>query len=146
MKITEIDLVKKLSRHLGRKGYDVFLEIPNMGQSADVVAQKGRWITITEVKLSNWTRALSQCKNHEVIADYIYITVATKKVSERLVVEAERRGYGIIHYNDKTQRFTILLKASINRRIWKPQRKIFLKKLNTIKNAYSTLDDFWNVC
>ena len=146
-KLTENIFANKIVNYLKRKKYSVFIEIPNMGQSVDLVAQRGRWLTFVEVKLHNWNRALSQCKNHEIVADYIYVAIATKNVSDRFFEISERKGYGIFHYDLKRKKVSVVLEAKYNKSVWEPQRKILFEKYRKIKkNGHSTLDVVRNIC
>ena len=127
-KFTENIFTTKIISYLRRKKYSVFIEIPNMGQSVDLVAQRGRWLTFVEVKLNNWNRALTQCKNHEIVADYIYVAIATKSVSVRFLEISEKKGYGILHYDHKSNKVSVVLEAKHNKKVWEPQRKILFDK------------------
>lgn len=127
-------IVKRIEEFLKKNNYSTIIEVPNMGQSVDIVAQKGRWLSFIEVKLNNWNRALIQSKRHELVADFILIAIASKTVSMRLIVVAEEKGYGIIHFNKKSNRCTIAVKPRINKKVWLPQKRILLHKLNKIKN------------
>jgi len=59
--MSEHELVATLVSKLKREGFRVMTEVSNMGQSADIVAIKGRWVTLIEVKDRNWYRAIQQC-------------------------------------------------------------------------------------
>ena len=120
---TEADLVQKLSSKLIADGFRIRREVSNMGQSADVVATKGRWVTVIEAKLTDWRRALLQCRAHEQIADYICIAVATARVAEPLVQAAEQMGYGIIHYDETNAQFNWTVQPRLNKQVWLPQRR-----------------------
>src|SRR5437763_1397047 len=106
----EADLVDRLAHSLKDQGYRVRMEVSNMGQSIDMVATRGRWVTVIEAKLQNWRRALRQCLAHEQVADYICIAIASVTVSDSLAEEARRSGYGIIHYCRGSQEFRWVLK------------------------------------
>lgn len=145
--MTEFSLVEKISEFLNNEGYLVHLEIPNMGQSVDIVAQKESDLTFIEVKLNNWKRALSQCKNHQIVADYIFVAIASKKISEKFKEAADNLGFGIIHYNKQLDVCLIHSNASKNPHIWKPQRIVLIDKFEKIKKyGHSTLDDVRNFC
>lgn len=146
-KFTENVFVSKTVGYLKRKGYSVIIEVPNMGQSVDIVAQKNRWLTFVEVKLFNWNRAIVQCKNHEIVADYIYVAISTKRISNKFLEISKQKGYGILHYNIDKKKFSIILKAKFNKTVWKPQRRILFDKYKIIKeNGHTTLDVIRNFC
>ncbi len=132
----EKDLLIHLMKYLINDGYKVRLEVPNMGQSADIVATRGRWVTFIEAKMGNWDRALNQCKAHETVGDYIYIAIASVSVPTRLREKVIEPGYGIIHCNPYDGKCNVTLKAKNNSKIWFPQREIFVEKMKVISYAY----------
>ena len=133
---SEKDLLSHLIAYLKKDGYNVKIEVPNMGQSADLVATKGRWVTFIEAKMNNWERALNQCIAHETVGDYIYIAIASVSVSNKLREKINHLGYGIIHCNPYSGKCSIELKAQCNSKIWFPQRTVFLEKMKEIEYAY----------
>lgn len=113
----------------------VWYEVPNMGQSVDVVVDSEGFLTFIEVKIKNWTKAIEQCIAHEIVADYIYIAIATKSIPENFVNEAKTKGYGILHYNWDYQCWEHSLKSKKNSNIWMPQRQILNSKLKLMSYA-----------
>lgn len=136
IKLKESDLVNYLINYLSEKEYIVKNEVPNLGQSVDIVAKKGKWLTFIEVKLFNWRKAIIQCRAHELIADYIYIAISTKKISKEFHQIATSRGYGIIKIDAYSKDIDIILKANMNKKYWKPQRDIFYNKFKEIEYAH----------
>jgi Holliday junction resolvase len=120
---SEAQLVNKLTNKLREEGFVVRTEVSNMGQSADVVARRGKWVTIIEVKWRDWQRALIQCKAHELVADFICIAIASVSVPELFTEQAKLLGYGILHYSESTKQFEWVLKPRMNKGVWPPQRK-----------------------
>jgi len=116
-------MVSLLTAHLQSQGYRVRHEVPNMGQQADVVATRGRWVTFIEAKLSQWPRALMQCRAHEHVADYICIAVATRSIPEPLRLTATSRGYGVIVYRAELNTFEWVIRPKHNHRVWRPHRQ-----------------------
>jgi len=125
MIIKEEQIINLLSNNYINNDYEIFTEVPNMGQSVDLVLKKGRWLTFIEAKLSNWKRAIEQCRAHELVADFIYVAIASVNISDKLIKEAESNGYGIIHLNPYSNSIQVICKAKMNKRIWKSQR-VFL--------------------
>lgn len=122
-KLSEAAMVRLLTAHLQSQGYRVRHEVPNMGQQADVVATRGRWVTFIEAKLAQWPRALEQCQAHEHVADFICIAVATRSIPEALRVAATSRGYGVIVFRGETSAFEWVIPPKRNQRVWRPQRQ-----------------------
>ncbi len=133
--ISEADLVACLTAWLVAAGYRVKHEVPNMGQSADVVAVRGRWITVFEAKRADWQRALRQCEAHEVVADFVCLAVASVGITERLKAEVAKRGYGLVHFSPASQELQWICKPARNEKVWSPQRKVWL--MHSSKVAYA---------
>ena len=127
----EHQMTLELADFLNSGEYRVRLEVPNLGQSADVVATRGRWVTMMEVKVHDWRRAIEQCRAHEHVADFVCIVVGTKRISSKAKSEIERRGYGLIHYQNEG-RFEWILNPERNKSIWQPQRRKFSLALRKI--------------
>lgn len=121
---SEAELVNETVNFLREEGYEVLCEIPNMGQSVDIVGHKGRYIICVEAKLRDWKKALLQCLAHEQVADYISIAYAGKKIPAGLYEVARRKGYGLIHRSESGG-LSWATKARINKDYWKPQRTTF---------------------
>src|SRR5437588_10862521 len=115
--MSEHELVATLVSKLKREGFRVMTEVSNMGQSADIVAIKGRWVTLIEVKDRNWYRAIQQCLAHEQIADYICVAVASASVPKRLAELAAQAGYGLLHYLKDEQDFAWIIRPRLNRSV-----------------------------
>lgn len=132
---SEADVVKKIVSFLGDQNYKVQLEVPNMGQSADIVATHDHFFTFIEAKMSDWQRALNQCKTHRHVADYICIAVGTVSVSNALLEKAINLGYGIIHCEPFIGYCQWILKPHLNDKIWPPQRQRLENHLKDIEYA-----------
>jgi hypothetical protein len=132
---SEADLVVKLTEKLRAEGFVVRTEVSNMGQSADVVAMRGKWVTVIEVKWRNWQRAVAQCRAHELIADFICIAIASVSVPSSLIEQAMISGYGILHYSQVTGEFEWVLRPRVNRDVWAPQRKYWAQSVRRMAHG-----------
>jgi hypothetical protein len=103
-----------------------------MGQSADMVATRGRWVTIIEAKMRDWRRALEQCQGHETVADFVCVAIASARVADGLLRAACARGYGVIHYDGKKGEFGWTLRPRLNRLVWAPQRRHWAQKMRGV--------------
>ncbi len=133
---TEQQLVAGLAGYLTRHGYRVWTEVPNMGQSADLVAARGKWVTFIEAKVHDWGRALRQSRAHELVADYICIAVLRERASERLRTGARARGYGLLICSPKSGTFSWVERPMRNIAVWRPQRRILAKSLREITRGH----------
>lgn len=133
--ISESVIVSDLVEFLHRGNYKVRLEVPNLGQSADVVATRGRWVTLMEVKVRDWRKAIEQCRAHLHVADYVCIVIATKGVSLRAKEEITKHGFGLIHY-DASGQLEWVKRPSRNSTIWLPQRRVLSSKMKRISYVH----------
>jgi hypothetical protein len=133
--VSEAKLVVSLTSWLAANGYRVKHEVSNMGQSADVVATRGRWVTVFEAKVGNWRKALQQCEAHEPVADFICVAVACGTIKDKLRVEVEKRGYGLVHYTPN-QELQWVCKPMRNSRVWLPQRRVWSDVIRRVAYAY----------
>jgi hypothetical protein len=118
-----------------RSGYRIVREVPNMGQSVDIVAAYRNCLVAIEVKRSDWQRALNQCSAHRAVADFICIAIGTKTVSAALQKEATRLNYGIIHCPPGENLCTWAARPKKNPRVWKPQQDLFKRRVLEIDNG-----------
>lgn len=130
--LDESNLVQRLAMFLKKQNYRVRLEISNMGQSADVIATRGRWVMAIEAKIKDWPRALRQCQAHEQIADYICVAVALASIPQNLENNARALGYGILHYSKMRNSFQWVLMPQLNRNVWAPQRRKWSRGLKGV--------------
>ena len=133
--LSEIQLVDYLVAMLRGEGYRVRTEVSTLGQSADVVAVRGRWVTIIEVKRNHWNRALQQCRVHEHVADFICVAIATRGLPPGLLSAATSSGYGILLFDAECCTFSWKLAPQRNGRVWRPQRLIWAKQLRRVRHA-----------
>lgn len=134
-KVSEEQLVRGLASFLADEGYRVRLEVPNMGQSVDVVASRNRWLTFVEAKRHDWRRAFGQCRAHEVVADYICVAISLRSVSNALLQEAKDAGYGLIRCDLALQTCEWVLQPSRNTKVWPPQRRRLMAAMKAIDYA-----------
>lgn len=133
--ISEEMLVCNLITMLSAEGYRIKREVSNMGQSVDIVATKGRWVTFVEAKIKNWKRALQQCRAHRTVADYVCIAIALKNIPNEFQAEAMKNGYGIIHYDYSSKSFNWNRRPIVNKSVWNPQRKHWAKKTRRVHHV-----------
>ena len=130
---SEAHLVSRLGNFLIQRGYRVRMEVPNMGQSADLVATRNRWVTIIEAKTHDWRRALDQCQAHEQVADFICIAIGTESISKRLLGAINSTNYGLIHCPVSQDSCRWVVKPKMNTRVWSPQRDNLSRTLRMIE-------------
>jgi hypothetical protein len=132
---SEYLLVCSATKYLSNEGYRVRQEVSNMGQSIDIVATRNGLVTAIEAKISNWRRALQQCKAHALVVDFIVIALKIKKVPIELLNTLNANGWGLLIYNNQNDDWHWEVKPLQNNRIWVPQQRYFLEGLEKVNYA-----------
>lgn len=131
----EAHIIRSLIQFLRGEGYRVRLEVPNMGQSADLVATRSRWVTFVEAKRRDWRRAMEQCRAHEPVADFICIALSLGKLSDTLLGEVRECGYGLIQCDAETLSCQWVVEPTRNGKVWGPQRRRVAIAMRAIEYA-----------
>jgi hypothetical protein len=105
-----------------------------MGRSADVVAIRGRWVSVFEAKIDNWRKALEQCETHRLVADFICLAVANGAIADELNAEVKKLGYGLVHFT-ADQKLLWICKPSRNLQVWRPQRQVWADGIRRVAYA-----------
>lgn len=129
---SEQQVVELLIDFLEEDGYRVRLEVPNMGQCADVVGTRNRWVTFIEAKVRDWQRAVEQCRAHESVADYVCLALALKSIPSGLRESAERGGYGLILCDVDAGCCEWAIQPRRNSEVWLPQRRRLARAMKGI--------------
>jgi len=138
-RLEEAELIVRVVEMFRNAGCHVRREVPNMGQSVDIVATRGRCLIAIEAKRDNWRRAVRQCRAHLAVADLICIAIGTASVSPRLQELAGQLNYGIIHCPPSSTECLWVTKPRRNRNVWLPQRQFFQRRLTEIDTWQSTI-------
>ncbi len=133
--LSEREVVDGVTLLLAAERYRVRHEVPNMGQSADVVATRGGWVTFIEAKVGNWRRAVAQCLAHEQVADFICLAIGAASVPEQLLAVVESRGYGLISCRPSDLLCTWIRRPRRNPKVWAPQRRRVAALMRKIRHA-----------
>lgn len=128
----ESDMVRLLARTLSNDGYRVRTEVPNMGQSADIIATRSRWVTAIEAKLTDWRRALEQCRAHELVADFVCIAIGTVSVPDELIRAVHECGYGLLHCPPSSSACVWVVRPGRNKSVWGPERTRLVRVMKGI--------------
>jgi len=128
-------LVAQLVDFLSSSGYRVRLEVSSMGQSVDLVATRGRWVTFLEAKMKDWRRAIRQCRAHESVADYICLALCLKKPSAELLEQVSAKGYGLVLCSTNSRDCQWIAHPRRNPKVWLPQRRRTLSAMKGVPYA-----------
>lgn len=146
--INEAYIVDVACRFLAELDFAVYKEFPNMGQSVDLVVKRKHddSLNFIEFKIADWRRAVAQCRSHQLVADYIWIGIATVKVNEKLISICKSLGYGIIHFNRAQSAWRIVQRPKKNTGVWPPRKQIAITRIKALDYGCTALDDIRNVC
>lgn len=131
--VQEEFVVHATTQFLAQSGYKVRREVPNMGQSADLVATRGRWVTFIEAKTKNWRRALQQCRAHELVADFVCVAILANRRTGEVPPPLLESGYGILMVCPRDGTCAWHVRPMLNRSVWMPQRKRMATSLRRIE-------------
>ncbi|MFT0139872.1 hypothetical protein [Alloalcanivorax xenomutans] len=134
-RMSEEKLVNLVSQRLSEDGFAVQHEVPSMGKSIDIVAQKAGKIWAVEAKIGNWRRAVGQCRAHECVADYICVAVDKLPLQSKIIEELSLLGYGLLTL-DCDQRLRWVLMPKENDLVWGPQKEKLEANMEGIGYAY----------
>ena len=118
--ISELQLVKKAHKRLLRSAeIDVCLDVPIMGRCVDLAYLCKGEITTIEFKLKDWKRALKQARDHMLGADYCYICMPERSITDYFKTEIESSGIGLLFFrNEEGWPFQIIVEAPRSRQVW----------------------------
>jgi hypothetical protein len=71
----EIELIKPVSDYFKKQGYILKREVKIGYCRADLVAFKKNEIIAIELKLKDWKKAITQAKNYQFGADFVFLAV-----------------------------------------------------------------------
>lgn len=134
-RVPEAALVARAADLLRSEGALVCFEVPSLGQSVDLVAEKNDKYIAIEAKVSDWRRALRQATPHLLVADYVAIAVSYNEIPRSLIDEAVVLGIGIINWRTRTDAIEWVLEARESRRVWGPQKNVFRKNVMEVGYA-----------
>jgi hypothetical protein len=121
---TELDLVSRAYGRLKRKKIPVGREVPALGRYIDLAYFEDNKVYAFEFKLKNWIRALKQSRDHLLGADYAYICMPERKISENMTKEIEKAGVGLAFFESKGDwPFRIVIEARKSAEIWAACRR-----------------------
>jgi hypothetical protein len=76
-------------------------EVPLLGRSVDLVYYQEDYVYTIEFKLRDWRRAIKQARDHLLGADYSYICMPKRTITEEMNNMFRGYGIGLLFYNDE---------------------------------------------
>lgn len=117
-------------KRLNKAGYPHRWEAPLLGRSVDLVFLKDDCVYSVEFKLHDWKRAFKQARDHQLGADYAYICLPTREVTEEMKAIAEREGLGLFRFMDEQESqwpFETIVEACRSAMQWSVARERLLE-------------------
>jgi hypothetical protein len=98
-------------------------EVPVLGRSVDLAYVRGGILITVEFKVHDWRRALLQVRAHLLAADYCYICMPDRRVSNEMELSLERTGVGLLFYTkDGKWPFIQVIEAKRSEETWETAR------------------------
>jgi hypothetical protein len=119
------------------KNVSVSHEVPLLGRFVDLVYIKDGRVVTVEFKLRDWRRAIAQAKDHLLGADYAYVCMPERKISDKLRKELKKAGVGLIFYRKGTTwPFDEVIGAPRSQETWSVARALLVDYVNGIGFDY----------
>lgn len=99
-KRSELAYVRAAHRKLRASGVPTKWEAPLLGRSVDLVFYRDDALHSIEFKLKDWRRAITQARDHQLGADFAYICLPGKTVTQAMRDAAEAEGIGILELRE----------------------------------------------
>jgi len=106
-------------------------EVPLLGRIVDLVYLESNKIITVEFKIRDWRRAILQARDHLLGADYSYICMPKRRVTDSLKEELRKVGIGLIFYRSQGEwPFETIITAPKSKETWKMARLNLLEYLS----------------
>jgi hypothetical protein len=116
----EWELKKPVSEYFRGEGYIVKKEIKIGYCRADLVAFRNGETVAIELKLAGWKKAITQARNYQLGADYVYIASPLMKVDiflRKAKIFMKKEGIGLLAINEKTCNVIRIIEAKKSKKI-----------------------------
>lgn len=123
-KISERALVKKSFGVICKSGSMLACcEVPILGRTVDLAYVQDEALVTVEFKLRDWRRAIIQAQDHMLGADYCYVCMPSRSVSNLMRSEMERAGIGLLFFREnKEWPFEEVIEARRSEHTWQVAR------------------------
>lgn len=129
-KRSEQAFVRSAHRKLRASGVPTKWEAPLLGRSVDLVFYKDEAVHSIEFKLKDWRKAINQARDHQLGADFAYICLPGKNVTEAMRAAAQEVGIGILELCESEDwPFDTVLPARRSKDQWSVARKNLMNQL-----------------
>lgn len=99
-------------------------EVPLLGRIVDLVYIQAGLVITVEFKMHDWRRAILQARDHLLGADYAYICMPKRKISEQLQSAIKKAQVGLVfHKKQGDWPFDIVIEAPRSKDTWEIARR-----------------------
>jgi hypothetical protein len=126
------DCYKKLLN--SKKFNKIALEVPYMTRCIDMVlVDKQNQLISIEFKINNWRKALEQARDHSLGADWSYICLPKRKITDNMLSEFENLGIGLFFYsNIEEYPLELIIQPRENNNRWNIWRNSLMEKVSIL--------------
>lgn len=128
MEILEKDLINCVRSQLASK-YNVFEEVGFLNRSIDMVLLGDSLLITVEFKIRDWRKAISQIESHLIAADYSYLCMPKKTISNELLFLLKKNGIGLWLYDYASDELIEAVKPRKSSFQWRHHRDSLLERL-----------------
>ena len=123
-RISEAALVERAFAVIRRnRSLPVCREVPVLGRSADLAYVRDESLITVEFKLRDWRKAVLQARDHLLGADYCYVCMPKRGVSDLMRLELKTAGIGLLFFReDEGWPFEEIIEARRSNHIWETAR------------------------
>lgn len=122
--MSELQMQQKIAELLRSGGFSVYLEVPFLSRSIDIVAIKDGKIVAIELKLSDWRKAIMQSSDHLHGADQSFVCLPRKtRINDEMIEMVLDRGLGLMFYDEEENSVEEILAAQESEIVWPPARE-----------------------
>lgn len=128
--ISEYELVQLAKNQFGSEIY--FEEISFFRRSIDLVVLDNNILKTIEFKLKDWKKAIRQIIDHQIVADYSYLCMPKRNLSETMIEQLKSNGIGLYFYDFQTKKIELIWNSKTTKRQSKFYRNQFISRLEQL--------------
>lgn len=117
---TEESIVRDSFHRISKKkSIQACCQVPILGRSVDLIYIVDERLIAVEFKLFAWRKALEQSFDHKLGADFAYICMLRRKITNDMKEEFQKAGVGLVFYRDNGRwPFDLIIRAPKSKEIW----------------------------
>ena len=106
--------------------------VPLLGRCVDLAYTTDEGVFTVEFKLRDWRQALRQARDHLLAADYAYVCMPARRISQDLREQFTVHGIGLFFYvRTGDWPFEVVIEAKPSSDIWTPVRESVISYMSS---------------